>query len=473
MLACLAFALALAGCATSPPPDSAADQIPKSWRPDLLYLLPGPHPHLYVEVDAVEGCVPDDLRLEKMRQFLAAWCRKPDGIEIVRSDVIPRQAARGHSARGLARQYLNGPPASATNPAPAFLYVLFYDDALCFPPLVSAADESSTNPPAPPGRRPPVAHTCADIAPYPAIFFNQRFGPRMIFNFAMVHETGHILGLAGRTNHAAGFHCTHPGCLMNASIHLSRYVFGAQRHLCDECRAQLAASRQQPPPENLRFVGPVLVRAEPGYYVLSLPERFGLIAGDLTERDCHDFAAATRAERAGRDNDIPTSWQIKDLEQRTPDALRALREQALLDPFELVRSVWPRALALACANRYSELRQFANAAAMLRESIASNPGDDGAYNLLAWLKATCSEAAVRDGREAVVAATRACELTHWENGDWIDTLAAACAENHDFATAVRYEEQALRTGKFTPPAETEMCSRLALYRRSQPYHEAP
>jgi len=42
-----------------------------------------------VEVDAVEGCVPKQAALEKLRDFLSKYCNKPDGIEILRSDVIP------------------------------------------------------------------------------------------------------------------------------------------------------------------------------------------------------------------------------------------------------------------------------------------------------------------------------------------------------------------------------------------------
>ena len=57
-----------------------------------------------MEVDAVEGCVPKDSELQNLRDFLSKYCDKPDGIEIVRSDVIPAKAAKGLSSRALARQ---------------------------------------------------------------------------------------------------------------------------------------------------------------------------------------------------------------------------------------------------------------------------------------------------------------------------------------------------------------------------------
>jgi hypothetical protein len=43
---------------------------------------------------------------------------------------------------------------------------------------------------------------------------------------------------------------------------------------------------------------------------------------------------------------------------------------------------------------------------------------------------------------------RACELTQWKNGSYVDTLAAAFAEAGDFAEAVRREQQALANPEF-------------------------
>ena len=126
--------LILTGCSTPTARRSQADsdivRIPESWTPHLLFLLPSPHSRFYVEVDAVEGCVPKEITLQNLRNFLSRYCNKPDGIEIVRSDVIPVGAARGISEKALARKYVNGPARTTGSPL-AFMYILFYNDALC------------------------------------------------------------------------------------------------------------------------------------------------------------------------------------------------------------------------------------------------------------------------------------------------------------------------------------------------------
>ena len=471
----IASCLVLTGCSTltttDAPPASDLAKIQGSWKPYLLYLLSSPHPRLYVEVEAVEGCVPSEARLGKMREFLAQWCEKPGGIEIVRSGVISRQAARGLSARTLARKYMKGPPVPSAAAAPAFLYVLFYDDALSYETPSAAPSEAE----APPRhRRPPITHPCADFVPYPAIFFNTRYGPETIQTDGLVHEAGHILGLAGRADYASGYHCSDQACLMTATLRANRRIITPQRKICARCQMELVESLRQSPSPNLRFVGPVLVRAEDGYYVLTLPERVKLVAGELTEQDCRDFVAAVRAEPPPRsDHEIPTAWLIKNFRNRDPADLQDLMQHARNDPFPSVRAIWPQALAQSCAQRYATRGQFANAVGVLRQALAWNAADDWTGSQLAWLLATCPDPSVRDGKTAVSMAQRTCEITRWKNGGRIDTLAAACAETGDFKSATKYEEQALSTGPLTDQQRTLMRARLALYRQSQPFRDYP
>jgi serine/threonine-protein kinase len=143
------------------------------------------------------------------------------------------------------------------------------------------------------------------------------------------------------------------------------------------------------------------------------------------------------------------------------------------DPSEFVRYAGPKSLLRACSGRYHALGQYSNAVATLQQAILIDSEDDWSYNQLAWLEATCPDASVRNGQAAVTAATKACELTKWKDWQFIDTLAAACAEAGDFKHAIQYQQRALRTGHPTASAQKDMRERLSIYQESRPFREEP
>ncbi len=446
-----------------------------------MYVLASPHPRLYVEVGAVKGCVPSDVALGKLRDFLATYCNKPGGIEIVRDEVIPRNAARRVSPGALARKYMKGPPQRPGAPPPAFMYILCYDGDLTDEPPISAPGHLASKMMM--QRRPPARNPRTDILPYPFIYMNMHYCGKIFRGALLLHEAGHMLGLVGRTNYAASHHCLDPDCLMNKEIHVTihirrlllgsgAYTFG-QKQLCKRCVAELAGKLKEPPP-NLRFVGPVLVRSEDGYQVLSLPSRAELVVGGVNEKDCRQFAAAVRGEAPTTgNNEGRVSCLVKDEAFGELAKMRDALKRAKTDLFEPVQLVAAKAWLKSGAAAYYFAGQFTNAVNGLRENILADPKDDWSYVHLAWIKATCPDASVRNGAEAVSAATKACELTGWKNGEWIDTLAAACAETGDFKRAIEFEEQALRTGNPQESKKQEMQERLSLYKQSRPFRDKP
>jgi len=103
------------------------------------------------------------------------------------------------------------------------------------------------------------------------------------------------------------------------------------------------------------------------------------------------------------------------------------------------------------------------------EAIRLDPKSDNSFNEIAYLRATCPDARYRDGRIAVEYATKACELTSWKKGAYIDTLAAGYAEAGDFENAVKWQTQAIELVSDSEKADYQ--SRLDLYKSGKPYHE--
>jgi hypothetical protein len=296
----------LTGCLSTKPPENPDLSAIKLWKPNLLFLNRAPHDSLYVEVDAVEGAEPDDTVLKALKGFLQQHCDKPAGITVVRDDVISRTAAVGYHHDALALQYLDGPP-TATNSSPAFMYILYYDSNLTADPtalprrpvhkhLSLKAASRYTSP------ENPHVH----LAPYPAaIYVDRRYlgvGSRSFEPLAICHEAAHLLGLTKNDTHAAQLHCRTKPCLMNASINfgLGKFILGrnpfTQTNLCENCRADLLADAAERTPDNLRFLGPMLVRSESNYHVVSLPSEVKLFSGDLSA-----FNTATFSEQARQD----------------------------------------------------------------------------------------------------------------------------------------------------------------------------
>ena len=72
--------------------------------------------------------------------------------------------------------------------------------------------------------------------------------------------------------------------------------------------------------------------------------------------------------------------------------------------------------------------QYGEALAHLEAAHAANPGDVTVANNLAWLLATCPDAAYRDGPRALRLAEWACKATSYKSPPLLDSLAAAYAE---------------------------------------------
>lgn len=122
---------------------------------------------------------------------------------------------------------------------------------------------------------------------------------------------------------------------------------------------------------------------------------------------------------------------------------------------------------------YGKMSRYKAAASDYAKAIAVSPDDATALNALAWLRATCPDASVRDGRGAVRAGTKACELRRWKDSASMDTLAAAYAEIGSFDQAVKLQQQVLQMRSIEPDRRRSMQERLVSYQQRRPYRQPP
>jgi Flp pilus assembly protein TadD len=151
---------------------------------------------------------------------------------------------------------------------------------------------------------------------------------------------------------------------------------------------------------------------------------------------------------------------------RLDEARARFLEAMQLDP----KGAYPH---LHYAMSLSAQRQAQEAMVEYRKALALDDQLLLACNNLAWMLASHPDPQIRNGKEAVELAERACRLTNNEQPFYLGTLAAAYAEagrfNDAIATAEKARDLARKAGLEKVAERNEQL--LELYRAGQPYHE--
>jgi arylsulfatase A-like enzyme/Flp pilus assembly protein TadD len=130
--------------------------------------------------------------------------------------------------------------------------------------------------------------------------------------------------------------------------------------------------------------------------------------------------------------------------------------------------------ALGALSRiYVRSRRFGDLARILRAAAARNPSDVGIATNLALLLASCSDASVRNGAEAVAVAERAASLSGYRRADVLATLAAAYAEagGYEKAAGAAREARALAEKAGSADLARFLRGQIAEYEARKPYRD--
>jgi tetratricopeptide (TPR) repeat protein len=148
---------------------------------------------------------------------------------------------------------------------------------------------------------------------------------------------------------------------------------------------------------------------------------------------------------------------------KSDKALKILDQAVAIDP-QCADSHGNRAVVFLALGKYDE------AVGDLNEVLRVAPGSARAQLERAWILATCPDAKVRDGEQAMLSAKKACELTGWKEPLTLATLAAACSEAADFESAVKWQQSALDLLPDKSREKREYRGLLDRYKANKPYH---
>jgi tetratricopeptide (TPR) repeat protein len=136
------------------------------------------------------------------------------------------------------------------------------------------------------------------------------------------------------------------------------------------------------------------------------------------------------------DYDGPVPGARRQRINHTTYALNDYNQAIFLDP-RFVKAYLRRAWLLWKKNEYER------ALADLREAVAIEPKSKMAHAYLAFVYLDCPREKLRDAAKAKAHAQQACEAAEYDDGACLQLLAYVCAQEGDFAGAVKWQKEAV------------------------------
>ena len=152
-------------------------------------------------------------------------------------------------------------------------------------------------------------------------------------------------------------------------------------------------------------------------------------------------------------------------QKNTESAIEHLRRAVRIKP-NYAEAHYNLAFMLAAAGQLDDVPVHFREALRLKSGWSAP-----ALNNIAWIQATHPDAALRDPRQAIALATRACQLTGRQHPGFLDTLAAAYAAAGQFEKAIATAGAAIELASAAGQARLarQIRTRQRLYEQGRPF----
>jgi tetratricopeptide (TPR) repeat protein len=276
---------------------------------------------------------------------------------------------------------------------------------------------------------------------------------------------------------------TNPDKNIASYIYFDRATAYSETGQLDKALSDWTAAIQLNPTNAAAYYNRAIVYGRKRQYSLAIRDATTAIELNPKLANAYHNRGAYYAETGDFDKaiaDLSEAIQLNPRSASTFHGRAAVYEE--IDQFDKAMADYDQLLRLAPKDAddyavrgvaYFRKGNYEEAASAFEKALQLSPNSDFTLSRLAWLRATCPDASLRDGKEAIRMSMRACELSKWTDPRCIAALAAAYAESGDFDKAAKFQTQAINLQSAYGPVSKKARERLDLYRDHKPWRSEP